>query len=203
VGLDWQLVSPARRGKKAAQGKVRKKIAALQKKGTDDERIADVTAQLAEVEVDPFEVLHAPKIGIDDEATDWLRAGWKKGDYGRVSFKTLVARAHGQVVRDLTGPPEALPAIRGMAAGPLDFRGQALEYAGEVVGEELVAEAWNHHSAKQVLDYAARLSRALVSFRRRHPRMPKKSKDAVEIVEDAVRWLRFWGERGFGYHAWY
>jgi len=75
----------------------------------------------------------------------------------------------------------------------LDFRGKMMRYV-EGLDEDLVNEAWEDHTADECVDYANRLEEAKKDIR---------GGDNLRTLESAIKWLRFWGNRGFGYWAWY
>ncbi len=82
-----------------------------------------------------------------------------------------------------------------------------------VISEELRNEAFDDHSADACLDYADRLEDSLHEYQAEHPDWETRkerteygtvdAKDDAEVLDAAVKWLRFWGENGFGYSGWY
>ena len=76
----------------------------------------------------------------------------------------------------------------------IDFRGKMMRYVTDL-DEELVNEAWEDHTAEECVDYATRLEAVL-------PTIPD-GPEGKEPLQGAIKWLSFWGSRGFGYFAWY
>lgn len=200
MGLDWQLMSPPQRGKTKIWRELRAK---LNRCDEDQEKERErLLKALARIEVDPFTIVHAPILGVDDAATGYLRTRWRTGQYGRTTFKSLLEQVHGQPLLELAEPKEALPLCPTLS-GPLDFRGQQLAFCEHIIGHALLEEAYEHHSRTQMVPFAQRLQEAADQFRAQHPRLGKKDRDACAVVEGAACWLGFWGSRGFSYHAWF
>lgn len=64
--------------------------------------------------------------------------------------------------------------------------------------EEILQRAFENRSPGQMLTLAAALERVLAAYQAAHP---EPDAESVEVYEDAIRWLRFWGSRGFGFVA--
>lgn len=203
MGLDWQLIAPAKPGKTTALRALRKKLEKMQANDGNQNEIDRVAEGLEALEVSPLDFLDTPRIGIDESATEWLRARWKAGHYKPHTWKALVQRCHGEAVLALAQPKAGLPIAQGMFAGGLDFRGQQLGFAEAIIGEELVSEAWNNHTAAEMVDYAARLQTKLDASRAKRGRVSPETKDTQALIEGAIEWLHFWGSHGFSYHAWF
>ena len=115
---------------------------------------------------------------------------------------------------ELAKRPEGLASINGIMCSSLDFRGKAVAMS-TVISEELRNEAFDDHDADACADYADRLEASLHEYQAEHPDWATRQerdeygsavdvKDDVEVLEAAVKWLRFWGrDNGFGYSGWY
>jgi hypothetical protein len=95
-------------------------------------------------------------------------------------------------VVELAREKGGVAAVGGMLTGALDFRGKVVGRSEEIIGDALAEEAYEDHSAEECLSYAKRLEEALGD----------RQDDDVKYLREAISWLRFWGERGFGYWAW-
>lgn len=147
-----------------------------------------------------------PKIGIDDEATQWWRTkvyepnrahaeqgGGADGfrEYWMRSYEEILAKNHGKWVPELARDRGGVAMASGILASCLDFRGKKLGFFYEIIGNDLCNEASSDHTAQECLDYARRLEIAVGDSTAPH----------IEILAAAIAWLRFWGERGFGFSA--
>lgn len=197
MGLDWQLMNPPRPGKARELRALRKRIESL-----SGARREKAIARLGALEADPLLHIGAPRIGLDAEATEYLRAQWRAGKHGKRTWKATLAKFRGAGVVSLAKERDAIPYAPAFS-GPLDFRGQQLAFAADMIGQPLVDEAWQHHSAREMVDYAERLDAALARHRKRRPIRGQRARAIAAIVDGAVRWLRFWGSAGWRYHAWF
>lgn len=249
MGLDWMLdAHKAKPGCEAQYRRINDKLHALE----DDDGIdlqesevlrRDLEAALNQVAVSPFEVIGAPKVGIEVAATEWFRTHVYLPAQARVAeekrkprphdpihpkwedrneaflahwdrpFEALLQEERGKYVVELAKEREGIAAITGMMCSSLDFRGKAVALA-VVLDRELRSEAYDDHDADACLDYAARLEVAITDYKTEHPDWQYRdeeseyggvgsAKDDIADVEAAVRWLRYWGSRGFGYSGWY
>ena len=133
-----------------------------------------------------------------------------------MSRSKFVQKFHGLYVLELLPESDGLPAY---SNGGTDsycesytFRAKFLEGCADVLDEELLMEAWGHHTAAELMDYGKRLSEAARAFAQKHevadvlgkrlPPQPVTDWDdpAVQahIVDSAARWCAFWSERGHG-----
>jgi hypothetical protein len=105
-----------------------------------------------------------------------------------------------------------------LAHGTLGFRGAFLESCRDVLGELLLADAWNSKFPEEALAYgrallaaadaaeAARAAKRPLRAVLTHLRLvkpPAPIADQLEIVRAAGRWYVFWGERGHAIRAWF
>ncbi len=82
----------------------------------------------------------------------------------------------------------------------LDFRGKAIGHA-DIIDEELAEEAYENHNPKQCIDYAERLELALSSYSKEN--LNEDETEDFENINKGIKWLKFWGNNGHGYYAWY
>lgn len=204
MGLDWMLQkSRPMNGYSTEYGELTAKLDELENDEglTEDERLPlrrDLVRALERVSVSAYAIIEAPRIGVDECATDWFRKhvygpnqarsaeetarrGPSKGNAAGVRepsepFVSYWGRAFDEVLKDETGKwvpalakkTEVLAEQVGMFCSAIDFRGKAVEYA-VVIAEELRNEAYDDHDPEQCVDYADRLEASLASYRELHP----------------------------------
>lgn len=238
MGLDWMLSeSKPKDGCAAEYARLKTKLEAL----NDDEKLtekqhnairSDLRAALGRVSINAYEVVEAPRVGIDAEATEWFKKNVFKPMQLRIATEKLKAapdarfiahwdRPFAEILKEQTGKwvaelakkPEGIASITGMMCSALDFRGKAVA-TSTVISEELRNEAFDDHNADACVDFADRLEASLDEYQAEHADWQTRKerdeygsdvdvKDDVEVLESAVKWLRFWGENGFGYSGWF
>lgn len=179
----------------------------------------ETQAEYERVSITCFEVVGAPRVGIDAEATEFFRenvyeparadalrgeGNEKFRDFWLRSFEECLADHRGRYVMELAREKGGIATVQGMLTRAVDFRGKIVGRSGEIVGEALAEEAYESHTAEECLAYAKKLEEALESWREDAEDIgdPKERDGIVKNLQDAVAWLRFWGERGFGFWAW-
>ncbi len=229
MGLDWMLhAHKAKPGHEAQYLTITRKLDALDadKSVTKHQRALlrrDLEAALEQVSVSPYAVIGAPRVGIDEAATAWFRVKvftpahvqvaeeLKKPNHGSNNswgdrnqafidhwgrpFEQVLADERGKYVVELAADQAGVAAVTGLLTGALDYRGKVIASA-ECLPEDLTNEAFDDHGADEAVDYADRLEDALVAVH---------AGDIGELrdLRAAVKWLRYWGSRGFGFTAWY
>ena len=231
MGLDWMLA--AHRAKPGCEKQYRRiieKLHALEYDKSIDLQKSEVVrrdleAALEQEALSQFEVIGAPQVGIDDQATEWFRMHVYLPTQARVAaeklkpmprdpsnpqwtdrneaflghwdrpFDALLQAERGKYVVELAKEREGIAAITGFLCSSLDFRGKAVALS-VVLDDDLKNEAYDDHDAAACIDYASRLEAALADVDDEHF-------DELIDLRAAVRWLRYWGSRGFGYSAWY
>lgn len=100
------------------------------------------------------------------------------------------------------------------------FRGAFLEDCNDVLGSDLLRQAWNHKMPEAAVSYGQALLAAAeaaeVAGLAPKPRgtifsrlgltkaaEPVPIADQINIVQSAGRWFIFWGERGHPIRAWF
>ena len=93
------------------------------------------------------------------------------------------------------------------------FRGQFMQYCTDLIGEDLVNEAWETKLADATLDYGQRLMNAAdrianeynLQYLKDQRLPPETDEDSLEsklhIVYSLAKWLIFYGKNGHGYEA--
>jgi hypothetical protein len=204
MGLDWMLqTDKPKAGWVKDYKRIKGKLEALDEDEglTKEQRKAlqrDLMSALKQVAVSSFEVIGAPQVGIDIEATEWFRrevfepfqirvAEEKKKPALRPSanpqwndrndrliahwgrpFEQVLQEEKGKYVVELAKEREGVAAITGFLCTSLDFRGKAIVLS-VVVQEDLRQEAFDDHDPDECLDYANRLEASLQNYKAEHP----------------------------------
>ncbi len=81
-----------------------------------------------------------------------------------------------------------------------DFRGKGIGLC-ELLELNLREEAYEDHNPSECIEYAYALEDNLSRLDK--DKLTEDEKDDFEFVEKGIKWLKFWGENGHGYYAWY
>lgn len=208
MGLDWVLHKhKARPGFEERYATVTRMLDQMREQ--DEAESPQLEEEMKKVSVSPYEVVGAPQVGIDEEATEWFRknnyeparadAEAGKGhdefrEFWKQDFETCLEKFKGRYVMELARDKGGEASVTGIAVSSVDFRGKVLRFI-DGLDEGLVNESYEDHTAEECLDYAKRLEEQM-------PNVPD-GPEGKELLQGAIAWLRFWGERGFGYWAWY
>jgi hypothetical protein len=163
-------------------------------------------------QIQSYETIKAPRVGKDEEANDWIKARYQELEK-KPSLEEFLKEHQGYYVIDLAKEKDAVPVYRAMGQDENVFRGQFLSSCADVIGEELVSEAWVTKLADETLDYGNRLMAAADRIAgdkglkhlkdQRIP--PDTSETSIEsklhIVYSLAKWLVFYGKNGHGYEA--
>ena len=211
MGLDWVLdKAKARPGHEERFATVTRMLKQMREE--DEAESPELEAEFEKVSISCYEVVGAPKIGEDDRATAFFKehnydpahADAKAGkldhreemrDFWLQPFEECLEKHKGKYVMELAEQQGGEASVTGMVmVTSIDFRGKMMRYVTGL-DEELVNEAWEDHTAEECLAYVKKLEEAL-------PTIPD-GPEGKELLQGAIDWLKFWGERGFGYWAWY
>lgn len=210
MGLDWVLnKSKPKPGFEDRYATVTKMLADMREQ--DEAESPVLEAELKEISISCYEDVGAPQVGIDEEATAWFRkenyepahADAKAGkldhnpkfrDFWLQDFEACLEENKGKYVMELARDKGGEAAVTGIAVQSVDFRGKVLRFI-DGLDDDLVNESYEDHTGEECVDYAKRLEAEL-------PNVPD-GPEGKELLQGAIDWLRFWGERGFGYWAWY
>jgi hypothetical protein len=178
---------------------------------------ARLTARFQALTEPPYTVLGAPRVGIDAAADAWLReqltAQGKDAD-----FEVAREKMRGYYVLALAPACDGFPRYTPRGAYGLErysFRGQFLEDVAGIIGEPLHAQAYEAMLASELAEYADALEAATLPYARQHGLehlAHARSEETFElgapasnadILFSAIRWCRFWSQRGFGLAPWF
>ena len=172
-------------------------------------------ARLQDLMIPPFEAMGAPVVGRDPAADSWFRKAFAAGNIaGHDDVETALAAARGyralEALPDCAGFPVYTNAGAYEGVDRTSFRGSFLELCVPVIGEELLARAWDPMLAEELAAWAAALRRRVDAFAASHrvnhalgdkhyQWQDETAPDAqAHIVDQAARWAAFWSDRGHG-----
>jgi hypothetical protein len=211
MGLDWMLYGRPRPEHREEFDRLTAEINLIEEQSCrsteNDAKLDELAQRRDEIALSPWEEVGCPQIGRDEEADAWLEALFHDrhsdpdDEWSQMSYEDVVEDCKGIYVEDLAKISEGIAMVQGPLAGALNFRGKVVASAEQILGDDLPAEAYENHSAAECLDFAARIDQRIGEYL--EGRRRKKDEVDLAMLLEAVRWLRFWGGRGFGYDAWY
>ena len=164
-------------------------------------------------QITTYETIKAPIVGKDERADKWIRERYDELDASKPSLEEFIKGYQGYYVIELAEKQDGVPVYIAMGQDENVFRGQFLNDCIDLIGEELVNEAWGTKLADETLDYGNRLLSIAEKIAQEHnleylkdQRMPPDvDEDSIEsklhIVFSLAKWLIFYGENGHGYEA--
>ena len=163
-------------------------------------------------QIQTYETIKAPRVGQDKEADDWI-----KNKYNELEKKPLLEdflkEHNGYYVIELAKEEDGVPVYIAMGQDENVFRGQFLRDCVDIIGEDLVNEAWETKLASETLDYGNRLMTVAdkiakeknLEYLKSQRLPPDTDEDSIEsklhIVFSLAKWLIFYGKNGHGYEA--
>ncbi len=174
-------------------------------------------ARFQEISIPPYANLGAPVVGRDPEADAWVKELYEN-DKLKVPADTMLDK----VVADFAGYHviELLPVCDGFpiythadlydGVDRTSFRGKFLESCADVIGDDLLDQAWTPLLAPELADYGRSLSRCAERFAAEHSLAHVLNNRAFDwddegdpasqlhVVDQAARWCIFWSDRGHG-----
>ncbi|MGN7783856.1 hypothetical protein ACTJIJ_04995 [Niabella sp. 22666] len=163
-------------------------------------------------QIPSYETIKAPRVGRDEEANMWIMAKYNQAEQ-EMTQEQFVKQYDGYYVIELAKEEDGVPMYISLEQDENVFRGQFLQDCIDIIGEDLVNEAWETKFANDALDYGNRLmavaDKLAVTHNLAYLKMqrlpPDVDKDAIEsklhIVFSLARWLIFYGKNGHGYEA--
>lgn len=163
-------------------------------------------------QISTYETIKAPKVGRDKEADLWIKQQYKKLEQKPLIDKYLKEH-EGYYVIELAKEKDGVPVYISLGQDENVFRGKFLENCIDLIGSDLVDEAWNTKLADETLDYGNRLMKIGndiakengLEYLKSQRFPPKKGEDTIEsklhIVFSLAKWLIFYGKNGHGYEA--
>lgn len=163
-------------------------------------------------QISSYETIGAPRVGEDAMANQWLEAQYAQLE-DKPDWETFKRDYEGFYVIALATQQAGVPVYVALGQDENVFRGQFLADCVDVLGEDLVAEAWESKMAPEALDYGNRLMAAIdtvaaannLQYLKSQKEAPDVATDTLEskvhIAYALAQWLVFYGSRGHGYEA--
>lgn len=163
-------------------------------------------------QIPTYETIKAPRVGRDKEADEWIRNKYNELEQ-KPPLEQFLKEHEGYYVIELAKEQDCVPVYIAMGQDENVFRGQFLQDCIDLIGEDLVNEAWETKQADEALDYGNRLMAIADKLAKDHKlehlkiqRLPPDTdEDTIEsklhIVYSLAKWLIFYGKNGHGYEA--
>ena len=163
-------------------------------------------------QIQTYETIKAPRVGQDKEADEWIRIKYSELEQ-KPPLEQFLKEHEGYYVIELAEEQDGVPVYIAMGQDENVFRGQFLQDCIDIIGEDLVNEAWDTKLADETLDYGNRLMAVADKIAKernleylKSQRLPPDSdEDTIEsklhIVYSLAKWLIFYGKNGHGYEA--
>ncbi len=163
-------------------------------------------------QIQSYETIKAPRVGQDTEADEWIKAKYSEIER-KPPLDNFLKEHEGFYVIELAKEQDGVPVYISLGQDENVFRGQFLQDCIDILGEDLVSEAWNTKMADEALDYGNRLMDIADKLAKQHNLEylksqiipPNTDKDSIEsklhIVFSLAKWLIFYGKNGHGYEA--
>ncbi len=163
-------------------------------------------------QIQSYETIKAPKVGRDQEADEWMKKNYDETVH-KISLEEFMAEQKDYYVIELAKEKDGVPIYKAFGQDENVLRGEFLRGCVDIIGKELVAEAWGTKLADETLDYGRRLSNAADEIAKKHNlehlktqrNAPDDDSNAIanklHIVYSVAKWLIFYGKNGHGYEA--
>jgi len=163
-------------------------------------------------QIQTYETIKAPRVGRDKEADEWIRNKYSDLQE-KPPLEQFLKEHEGYYVIELAKEQDGVPVYIAMGQDENVFRGQFLQDCIDVIGEDLVNEAWETKLANETLDYGNRLMTVAdkvakeknLEYLKTQRLPPDTDEESVEsklhIVFSLAKWLIFYGKNGHGYEA--
>jgi hypothetical protein len=162
-------------------------------------------------QIPTYETIKAPRVGRDKEANDWVNNKYNEVE-PKPSFDEFLKEYQGYYVIELAKELDGVPVYIALGQDENVFRGQFLQDCIDIIGEELISEAWETKLASETLNYGERLMAIADKVAKENnleylktQRLPPDEVDSIEsklhIVYSLSKWLIFYGKNGHGYEA--
>lgn len=214
MGLDW---NPMGRPKQGHEPEFEAIFRALESEPNAPGREAWLERFQA-ISEPPYSTLNAPRVGIDPAADEWLAK--------RLPDASKLAEAKEQMrglwVLDLMPPCDGFPRYSNYATSGgkegyerYTFRAEFLNDCVDAIGEKLHLVAHENLLARDLKLYAEALEEKIRPWAEKNgvahlatateaPKAEPRTPAAIaDIVFSAIRWSRFWAERGHGLEPWF
>jgi hypothetical protein len=180
--------------------------------GAKSQTKEELMTEWFENQIKSYETIKAPRVGRDQEADEWAHEKYNELNE-KPPFDEFRKELEGYYVIELAKEQEGVPVYIALGQDENVFRGKFLNYCIDIIGEDLVNEAYNTKLAKEALDYGERLMRKADLLAKEYSleylktqRLPPDSdsnsiESKLHIVFSLAKWLIFYGRNGHGYEA--
>lgn len=202
MGLDW---NPGNRPSAGHEQEYFQLFELLRSKHANEQQ--EKIDRFHEISISAYETLAAPQVGTDDNATQWIKEVHKK-QQPDMSLDEWVSRFQGFYVVSLVPPCDGLPRYSNGTPGgyvePFSFRAEFLKDCVDLIGKDLLDDAWNSKLPDEMRDYADKLMQCAESYASKHgydlDQLNIEDIDSIDtkldIIVCAAKWCRFWAARG-------
>ncbi len=165
-----------------------------------------------ENQITTYETLKAPRVGRDKDAEQWIKQKHEELEE-KPPYDEFLKEHQGFYVIPLAKEQDGVPCYIAFGQDENVFRGQLLTDCIDVIGEDLVNEAWGTKLADETLDYGNRLMNVAdkianennLEYIKDLESPPEVDEDQIEsklhLVYSLAKWLTFYGKNGHGYEA--
>lgn len=196
------------------QGKEKQELSFFDKlKGKKVLSKEELLEEWFENQIQSYVTIKAPRVGYDQVANEWIKEKYNESDK-QLSEEDFFNEYNGFYVIELSKEQDAVPIYQAMGQDENVFRGQFLADCVDLIGEDLVSEAWETKFAEDALDYGNRLMNATSKIAKENnleylkdEKYPPESadQDSIEsklhILFSLAKWLVYYGKNGHGYEA--
>jgi len=163
-------------------------------------------------QVQSYETIKAPRVGYDKEADEWIKSKYDELEQ-KPPLDDFLREYQGYCVIELAKEQDGVPVYVAMGEDENVFRGEFLRDCEDIIGEDLMSEAWDTKMAAETLEYGNRLMEVADNLAKQHnleylksQRIPPDTdEDTMEsklhILFSLSKWLIFYGKNGHGYEA--
>lgn len=163
-------------------------------------------------QIPTYETIKAPMVGRDQKAEEWLKEKYEELEK-KPSWEEFLKEYQGFYVIPLAKEQDGVPCYIALGQDENVFRGQFLVDCVDLIGEDLVNEAWETKLAEETLDYGNRLMSVAekiakennLEYLKDQKTPPDADEETLEsklhIVYSLAKWLIFYGKNGHGYEA--
>ncbi|GGK87757.1 hypothetical protein ACD591_19320 [Rufibacter glacialis] len=222
MGLDWKPLNKPLAGREeeyediflTLSGKKKANTSILGslfgKKQKSEEELLE---QFLDISIPAYETLTAPKVGFDEKANEWAKSQFDQRTDKNQPLQEFLQEMHGYHVVDLVTEHDGIPVYIAPHYEPHVFRAQFLQICEQILGEEMMEEAYTSQLAPGTVDFGKRLMKIAEDYASKYnlqylkeQRIPPDSDEdtpesKVHILFSAAKWLLWWGQRGHGYEA--
>jgi alpha-L-fucosidase len=165
-----------------------------------------------EISEKTYETIKAPRVGRDKVANDWIKEKYEETDK-TLSSEAFIKQYDGFYVIELAEELDGVPVYIAMEQDENVFRGQFLQDCADLIGEDLLNEAWVTKFADETWAYGQQLMKIAdkvasennLLYLKEQRMPPDTDEDSLEskihILYAAAKWLIFYGKNGHGFEA--